>query len=169
MEYFLKKLLLTPHGTVLTITQFRKHSTCLNTTMKRSWVEFLLEKTELITNMNVRLPSSLWRTMWSKVHWKARWWNRAGLCLAPGHGSLSVSPVSLQRIDSSLHGPSLNSKGKIWTGANQGRERMQKQERGSQETILQPWVRVLVPPQGTHVTVSLSSSAKLKLPTNGRC
>ena len=33
----------------------------------------------------------------------------------------------------------------------------------------QPWDRVLVPPQGMHVTISLSSSAELKPPTNVRC
>ena len=37
------------------------------------------------------------------------------------------------------------------------------------ETTAQPWDRVLVRPQGIHVTVSLSSSAELKPPTNGRC
>ena len=30
------------------------------------------------------------------------------------------------------------------------------------ETTAQPWDRVLVPPQGIHITVSLSSSAELK-------
>ena len=33
----------------------------------------------------------------------------------------------------------------------------------------QPWDRVLVPPQGIHVTISLSSSAELKPPTNVKC
>ena len=33
---------------------------------------------------------------------------------------------------------------------------------------MQPQGRVLVLPQGIHITVSLSSSAELKLPTNGR-
>ena len=58
--------------------------------------------------------------------------------------------------------PSLSSKGQVQTVANQGREGMQKQGRNSQETIVQPWGRVLVPPQGTHITISLSSSAELK-------
>ena len=39
---------------------------------------------------------------------------------------------------------------------------MQKQRRGSQKTIVQPWGRVLAPPQGTHRTVSLSFSAGTK-------
>ena len=37
---------------------------------------------------------------------------------------------------------------------------MQRQGRRSQETIVQPWGRVLVPPQGIHI-MSLSSSAEL--------
>ena len=41
----------------------------------------------------------------------------------------------------------------------------QKQRRGSQEKIVQPWGRVLAPPQGIHRTVSLSSSAGTKAPT----
>ena len=45
---------------------------------------------------------------------------------------------------------------------------MQRLERSSQETIVQPSGRVLVPPQGMHRAISLSSSAELKLPTNGR-
>ena len=38
----------------------------------------------------------------------------------------------------------------------------------SHETTVQPWGRVLVPPQEIHRTVSLSLSAELKSPTNGR-
>ena len=56
--------------------------------------------------------------------------------------------------------PSLSSKGQIQAFANQGREGMQRQGRGSQETIVQPWGRVLVPPQGIHITISLSSLQK---------
>ena len=37
---------------------------------------------------------------------------------------------------------------------------MRRQGKSSQETILQPWDRVLVPCQGVHRTVSLSSSAE---------
>ena len=76
-------------------------------------------------------------------------WNRAGRCGAPGHKSLSVSP-------------SLSSKGQVQTAMNQGREGMQRQGRGSQETIVQPWGRVLALPQGIHIMLSLSSSAELK-------
>ena len=52
--------------------------------------------------------------------------------------------------------------------ANQGREGMQRQGRSSQETIVQPWGRVLVPPQGIHIAISLSS-LRTKPSTNGRC
>ena len=53
--------------------------------------------------------------------------------------------------------PSLGSKGQIPTVANLGREGMQGWGRGSQETVVQPWGRVLVPPQGIHTAMSLSS------------
>ena len=52
---------------------------------------------------------------------------------------------------------SLSSKGQIRTVANPGREGMQRQGNGSQETILQAWGRVLVLPQGIHIPMSLSS------------
>ena len=47
------------------------------------------------------------------------------------------------------------------TVVNQGREGIQRQGRSSQKTIVQPWGRVLVPPQGIHITISLGSSAEL--------
>ena len=40
---------------------------------------------------------------------------------------------------------------------------MQKQGRGSQETIVQPWGRVLVPPQFSSVQSSCSVSNSLRL------
>ena len=52
---------------------------------------------------------------------------------------------------------SLSSKGQIWTLANSGKEGMLTQGKGSQEITVQPWGRVLVPPQGIHIAVSLSS------------
>ena len=63
--------------------------------------------------------------------------------------------------------PSLSSKGQIPTVANQGREGMQKQRGSSQEAIVQPWGRVLVPPQGLYqyITIPLSSSAGTKAPS----
>ena len=42
--------------------------------------------------------------------------------------------------------PSLSSKGLVQIVASQGREEMQRQMRSSQERIVQPWGRVLVPP-----------------------
>jgi len=43
------------------------------------------------------------------------------------------------------------------TVANLGREETQRQGRSSQETIVQPWGRILVLPQGIHIKLSLSS------------
>ena len=51
--------------------------------------------------------------------------------------------------------------------AYQGREGRQRQGRSSQETIAQPWGRVLVPSEGIHITISLSSLQILKPPKNG--
>ena len=65
--------------------------------------------------------------------------------------------------------PSLSPKGQIGTVANQGREGMQRQGRASQETIVQPWGRVLVPPQGIHINNIFELFTELKPPTNGRC
>ena len=42
---------------------------------------------------------------------------------------------------------------------------MQKQRRSNQETIAQLWVRDLVPPQRTYITIFLSSSVGTKAPT----
>ena len=61
--------------------------------------------------------------------------------------------------------PSLSSKGQVQTDANQGKEGMQRQGRGSQETIVQSWGRVLVPPQGIHILISLSCFAETETPT----
>ena len=61
--------------------------------------------------------------------------------------------------------PSRSCKGQVQTVADQGREGMQRQGRNSQETIPQPWGRVPVPPQGIHITISLSSSADTETPT----
>ena len=86
---------------------------------------------------------------------------------APGHKSLSVSPISwLQEIGFiQPPWPSLSSKGQVQTVADQGREGMQRQGRSSQDKIVQPWGRVLVPPQGIHVTISLSCFADTETPT----
>ena len=42
---------------------------------------------------------------------------------------------------------------------------MQTQVRNSQETIVQPWGRVLVPPQRIHITIPLSCFADTETPT----
>ena len=49
----------------------------------------------------------------------------------------------------------LNPKMQVWTVVNQGRERMQRLGRCSQETIVQPWGRVQVLPQEMHRTIEL--------------
>ena len=51
-----------------------------------------------------------------------------------------------------LHADAPSSKGQLQTVAYQGRERMKKQRRSSQETMEQPLVRVLTPPQGMDIT-----------------
>ena len=50
--------------------------------------------------------------------------------------------------------------------ANQGREGMQRPGRSPQEEIVQPWGRVLVPPEGIYRTISVSLSAELKQTPN---
>ena len=42
---------------------------------------------------------------------------------------------------------------------------METREEQSRETIVQPWGRVLVPPQGIHITISLSCFADIDTPT----
>jgi len=44
-----------------------------------------------------------------------------------------------------------------WAGANQGRERIQRQRRSSRKIIVQPWGKVLVPLQGIAVVQSPSN------------
>ena len=48
---------------------------------------------------------------------------------------------------------SLRSKGQVQTLANQGREEIERQGRNSQETMVQPRGRVLVPTQGIHTAI----------------
>ena len=42
---------------------------------------------------------------------------------------------------------------------------MQRQGRSSQETVVQPWGRVLAPPQEMHIAISLSCFADTEIPT----
>ena len=97
-------------------------------------------------------------------------WNWAGPCGAPGHKSLSVSPISFLQGIGFIQPPwpSLSSKGQVQTVANQGRQGVLGQGRSSQETTVQPWGRVLVPPQGVYITISLSFLQILKLPPRER-
>ena len=43
---------------------------------------------------------------------------------------------------------------------------MQKQRRNYQETIVQRWGKILVPPRGIYITIPLSSSTGNKIPTH---
>ena len=42
---------------------------------------------------------------------------------------------------------------------------MWRQGRNSQETIVQPWGKVMIPPQGIHITIPLSCFADTETPT----
>ena len=48
--------------------------------------------------------------------------------------------------------------------AHQGREEMQTPGKSCQETTVQLWGRVLVPPQRIYITISLSPSAEPTFP-----
>ena len=88
-----------------------------------------------------------------------QYWNWAGPCGGPGHKSLSMSPDSrLQEIQEigflQPPRPSLRSKEEVQIDANQGREGMRRQGRGSQETIAQPGGRGPAPPsRDTHHSI----------------
>ena len=55
----------------------------------------------------------------------------------------------------------MSPKGQTQKIANQRREGMQKHGKNSQETTVQPWGRILVLPQGIHVTVFLKLCLEL--------
>ena len=81
-----------------------------------------------------------------------------------GHGSLSVLHSLFVGSRLQLAWPSLSSKRKIPKVTNQGRDRMQRQGRGSHKTVVKAWSRVMVLPQEIHRTISLSYlMLKLKL------
>ena len=61
-------------------------------------------------------------------------------------------------------GPSLSSNRWVQTGASQGREGIWRRWKSSQKTMVEPWGRVLDPPQGTRGTVSLSCFADTETP-----
>ena len=77
--------------------------------------------------------------------------------------SLPILPAT-QKDPVGLMGPEA-----IQKVAKQGREGIQRQGRNNQEITVHPWGRVLVPPQGMHIAISLNPSAELKPPPNGRC
>ena len=83
--------------------------------------------------------------------------NEVGSFGAPGHISFSVSPIScFWGMDLRLRDiPWVPKSRFIWLLIREG---MQRPGRNSLETIVPPWGRVLVPPQGIYITVSLSSS-----------
>ena len=80
-----------------------------------------------------------------------------------GPSLVQTLPVSIDFIQPLW--ASLSSKEQIQKVANQGREGMKKERKSSHETIVHPWSRVLVPPQGIYMTTSLSSSARTKVLT----
>ena len=51
--------------------------------------------------------------------------------------------------------PFLGSTGQVQTVSDQGREGMLGPGWRSQDTIVQPWGRVLVPPKASHITIFL--------------
>ena len=89
-----------------------------------------------------------------------------GPCEAPGHTSLSASCVSaFSGISLSLQEPSQSSKGQLLSREGRGCRDLGG---AVKRKIVQPQGRVLVPPQEICRTVSLSLSAQLKPPTDGR-
>ena len=88
-------------------------------------------------------------------------WNWVGPCGVLPSPSLGVG----NRLHSaSLTFPAFEGRSK----QGRGREGIQKQGRSHQETIVQAWGRVLVPPQERYVTIPLSSSAETKAPPRWR-
>ena len=79
-----------------------------------------------------------------------------GRLVGGGLKILSVSPISCLKETDFIQppGPSPRCKRLIQTVANQGRERMQERGGSRQEITVQPWGRVLVPPQGIYRTIS---------------
>ena len=65
-------------------------------------------------------------------------------------------------------GPSLSSKWQVQTVANQEKEE-RKSKGGEVKKQKCSLGRILVPAQGIHITIFLSSSAELKSSTNGKC
>ena len=81
-------------------------------------------------------------------------WPWTGPCRAFGHRCVLCLPFLVCREQTPASMTFLSLEGQIQTIANQGREGMQRQGRGSQERIVQPWGRVLLPPQGMYITIA---------------
>ena len=89
----------------------------------------------------------------------------AGPCGAPGTKAYEPHCFVRNKLPSaSLTFPEFQKE--VQTVANQEREGMPRPGRSSLETTVQPWGRVLVPPQRICVTIPLSASAELKPLTN---
>ena len=109
----------------------------------------------------------------SQLHQETQMWREAGHCADTKQdpvgflGTKACVPHFLI-TGNRLHSASMTFPEFQWavpTVANQGREGMWRQGRNSQETIVQPWGRVLVPPQGRYITISLSCFAETETPT----
>ena len=119
------------------------------------------------------LASTLkWASPWDLISVHAKQliqfqWNPAEPCGAPGHKSLSVSTVFLF-IGNRFHSASRTFPEFQRADSNSCfREGRGCRDKGGvvKETTVQPWGRVLVPPQGIHITISLSCFADTKTPT----
>ena len=112
-------------------------------------------------------PDPVSKPGFSLIDWHLRESER-GPCRAPGHKSLCVPLLLItgNRLQSSW--PSLSSKGQVRTVANQGRERMQRQGRSSQKTIVQPWGRTWFPLKGSKQQYLCAVLQILKPPSDGR-
>ena len=89
-------------------------------------------------------------------------WYGAGPCGAPRHKALLCLPFLWLQETAFIYPPwpSLSPKGQIQAVVNEGREGMRDQgETNSQEP---PWGKALLPHQGIHTTISLSSLQILK-------
>ena len=91
-------------------------------------------------------------------------WNQAGPVRLLGVEAFHVSYFLLVRNRLSPPWPFLSSKIADFTVANHGSEGMQRQRRSSQETIVKPWSRVLIP-----LNNIIKLFIEVKFSTNGRC
>ena len=99
-----------------------------------------------------------WTWVWaSSVSW---WWTgEPGVLQSMGSQRVGHEWATELNWTQQLPWPSLGSKGQFKQLLYQGREEMQEQGRSSQETIVQPWGKDVIP-QEINITVSLSSYIK---------